>query len=136
MIDYELLAKIFPRTKDAKRWDTYLQSVPVPKKPIVTKSDARNKFLSRYFVRNANDKTTITEVDKIQYYSFGRNPRFVTTELTWKIIGKKQTEVSPSGIVDRGVEDYNRRQVQQKDLTFGGLSDYITDYTEFWVSET
>lgn len=136
MIDRELLRKIFPQKRDARRWENYLEITPTYRKPVVSQQDVRSKSITRYFVKLANDPTSIVEIDNGQYYKFSKNPRFAATEITWKIIGKKQTEVSPSGIVDRGVEDYNRRQVQQKDLTFGGLSDYITDYTEFWVSET
>jgi hypothetical protein len=39
------------------------------------------------------------------------------------------------GARDTGVRDYNKQLVERGDLTFGGLSNYIFDYLEYWVSE-
>jgi hypothetical protein len=61
------------------------------------------------------------------------NPRFITTQLQWKIVGKKATTVASSGAKNLGVRDYNLLEVTRADLTFGGLRRYITDYLAFWL---
>jgi hypothetical protein len=131
MIDETLYAKLY-RGNALKR---QLQETPQPSKPIITQSDANTGFVTRYFVRAANDKSSIVEVDEAQFATFEANPRFITTELRWKIRGKKDTTITKMGARDFGVGDYNKSLVERKDLTFGGLSTYIFDYLEYWVSE-
>jgi len=131
MIDETLYAKLYTGNTLKRQ----LQETPQPVKPIVTQSDAATGYIVRYFVRPANDKNAIVEVDKAQHTTFKSNPRFVTTELRWKIKGKKDTTVSKMGARDTGVRDYNKQLVERGDLTFGGLSNYIFDYLEYWVSE-
>jgi hypothetical protein len=131
MIDETLYAKLY-RGNTLKR---QLQETPQPAKPIITQSDANTGFVTRYFVRAANDKSSIVEVDEAQSATFEANPRFITAELRWKIRGKKDTTISNMGARDFGVRDYNKMLVERQDLTFGGLSTYIFDYLEYWVSE-
>lgn len=133
MIDKELLSKIYK--KDEITLEEMLDKTPVPKLPIVTQQDVKNKYITRYFVRLVNDKDYIVEVDKTQYQNFKENIRFLTTEIKWKIVGKKETDKLNTGINIHGVEDQNRITVADADLTFGGLSRYIMNYLEYWVSE-
>lgn len=136
MIDRRLLNIFFPPGNIANLAARQLQEMPVPKKPIVSRSDVERKFLTRYFVKQVNDNSFITEVDLRQYENFKENPRFAVAKIDWKIVGKKETEISRTGIVNRGVADYNLQEVSKIDLTFKGLLRYISNYTEYWISES
>ena len=136
MTDRELFRKIYPamKEKDIQK----LEATPEYVRPTVTVKDRDNKFMIRYFVRTITDKNMVTEVDKKQYNEFKNNSRFVTTEIRWKIVGKKETikKKTPSGELELlGTIDSNKIIVTQADLTFGGLRNYITNYSEFWLGE-
>jgi hypothetical protein len=135
MIDLELLNKIFKSNFEKANWAFISQEAPVPVRPVVTQSDARNGYIYRYFVKLVNSNQVIVEVDKKQYDSLKNNPRYVTTKLRWKIIGVKETSKSPSGSLNEGVADINEKEVLKADLTIKGIRSYIIDYLEFWQAE-
>lgn len=134
MIDTKLLQQLYP--EKTNQYNKILQEAPVFVLPIVTQQDAENGFITRYFARSSNDSSFITEIDKKQFTSLQNNPRFVTAELRWKIVGKKTTFQLPSGAIVYGIADVNRQTVSNADLTFGGLRNYIVDYEQFWLGET
>lgn len=136
MIDRKLLNTLFKDPPNVKKWSRILTEKPTPAPPIVSKQDIDRGLLDRYFVRPVNDTTFVVEIDEIQYEKFRNNPRFTTVQLRWKIIGKQETEISSTGVVNRGVREYNEEQVTKADLTFKVLYKYITNYTEYWISET
>ena len=133
MIDTDLLQKLY-KSNEQRLTDT-LDRVPSQVLPTVTQTDAKNGFIIRYFVRQVTDKNFIVEVNDSQYYELKENPRFVTTEIKWKIVGKKQNMTLSNGSKIFGVEDTNRVVVSEADLTFGGLLKYITSYLEYWFTE-
>jgi hypothetical protein len=135
MIDLNLLNKIFKSDFDKINWSYLSQETPRPVKPVVTQSDASNGYIYRYFVKLVNSNQLITEIDKSQYESLKENPRFVTIKLRWKIVGLKETSRSPSGAVNEGVADLNKKEVLKADLTIKGIRSYIIDYLEFWQAE-
>jgi len=134
MIDTKLLEQLYP--KKVNEYNKILQEAPVFVSPVVTQQDAENGFITRYFVKSANDSNFIVEIDIKQFTSLQNNPRFATTKLRWKIVGKKETFQLLSGPIVYGVADVNRQVVSNTDLTFGGLRKYIVDYEQFWVGET
>jgi hypothetical protein len=131
MIDRDLLNLLSKKRQIEK----ILEQTPQPVRPTVTQADADNGFITRYFIRQTTDKTFIVEVDVKQYDSLKDNPRFVTTKIKWKIIGKLETTKLPNGINLFGVRDQNRITVADADLTFGGLRDYISNYGELWLRD-
>ena len=133
MIDADLLQKLYK--SDERQLTDILDKMPLQVLPTVTQTDAKNGFIIRYFVRQVTDKNFIVEVDNSQYEEFKENPRFVTTTVKWKIIGKKQNMTLSNGSKIFGVEDANRVVVSEADLTFGGLLKYITSYLEYWFAE-
>lgn len=133
MIDLLLFRKLYPKQSD--RFGINLQVMPSTYIPVVTQFDYENKFITRYFLRMANDATFIIEVDKRQYEEFKQNPRFIYTTLQWKIVGKKDSTINPENTITYGVIDINRQATANADLTFGGLQRYIKDYAQFWVAE-
>ena len=133
MIDADLLQKLYK--SDERQLTDILDKMPLQVLPTVTQTDAKNGFIIRYFVRQVTDKNFIVEVDNSQYEEFKENPRFVTTTVKWKIVGKKQNMTLSNGSKIFGVEDANRVVVSEADLTFGGLLKYITSYLEYWFAE-
>jgi hypothetical protein len=133
MIDIDLIQKLYK--SDEQRLTRILDEMPTQSLPIVTQTDAKNGFIIRYFVRQVTDKGFIVEVDNSQYQELKENPRFVTTTVKWKIVGKKQNMTLLNGVTIYGVEDTNRVVVSEADLTFGGLLKYITSYLEYWFAE-
>ena len=103
--------------------------------PVVTQKDALQGFIVRYFVRPVNDVSMIVEVDKNQYENLKSNVRFICVMIEWRIVGKKETKMFPTGANIYGVGDLNRIEVANADLTFGGLTKYVNNYLEFWFSE-
>lgn len=134
MTDKKLFNKLYPMVAD--RLIPKLEMTPEYIRPVVTLSDKDNKFLKRYFVRRVTDLSLIVEIDKKQYNEFKTNSRFITTEINWKIVGKKETIKQSNGIELFGTIDTNKIAVTNADLTFGGLRNYITNYSEFWVGES
>lgn len=133
MIDNELLEKFFINKK--QELTSILEPHPYAVPPVVTQSDVSSGYITRYFVRVVNDREYVVEVDKKQYQNLKNNPRFVTTTVKWKIIGKKETITLQTGINLYGVEDLNKISVANADLTFGGLRKYISSYLDYWVAE-
>jgi len=132
-IDSKLLQSLYK--SDEQRLTDILDKMPSQVLPTVTQVDAKNGFIMRYFVRQVTDKNFVVEVDSTQYTEFKENPRFVTTTVKWKIVGKKQNMTLSNGATIYGVEDTNRVTVSEADLTFGGLLIYITSYLEYWLVE-
>lgn len=135
MIDEEMLKKIYPSLYKSKKMTVELQETLQSVSPIVTQSDAASGYIMRYFARPTNDKSYIVETDKTNYDNLKKNPRFITCVIKWKIVGPKESSKTSYGATSSGVKEYNIRAVSKADLTFGGLTSYIRNYTEYWISE-
>jgi hypothetical protein len=133
MIDNELLDKLYSTNSKIKV--EALQESPQPRIPVINVSDVKSGFINRYFIRPVNDMSYVLEIDGFQFNKFQKNPRFVTCKIQWKIVGQRGTFNRASGAIISGVEDLNRATVLNADLTFGGLSSYISDYLQYWISE-
>lgn len=133
-IDINTLNKLYTPSK-AKSIVDILQKSPQQVLPVVTSGDVEQKYLMRYFIRSVTDKNYIIEIDSAQYQQFLDNPLYVTTEIKWKIVGKRETIKKSQYVIVPGVEEQNRNAVIQADLTFGGLKRYITNYLEYWFAE-
>jgi hypothetical protein len=131
MINDSLLAQLYPAGK-RKQIAHLLETTPYVVKPIITQSDVTSKYIHRYFIRPVSDKTNIMEV---QYRQYKQNPIYIVADVKWKIIGQKETVITSGGARIPGVRDTNIQSVSVADLTFGGLSRYITNYLEFWYDE-
>jgi hypothetical protein len=134
MIRTDLLEEIYGNN-NFNFYTKILDKSPELRFPVVTKEDGLNGFISRYFVRFANDLKSVVEVDETQYNTFSSNPRFMTIKIDWQIIGKKETTITSSGAKKLGVADINRNEVTVADLTFVSLHMYIKNYLEYWLYE-
>lgn len=126
---------IKPNPVEANELSKQLIVTPIYVKPVVTVSDAKTGVITRYFTYLLNEPLDVVEIDSDQYQRFKENPRFLTTSIEWKIVGEKNSTTTSFGVRVLGVEDFNRQQVTQADLTFKNLHKYITDYTEYWLGE-
>lgn len=133
MIDQKLLDLLYKNKEQQLK--EFLEVIPQQVPPVVTQKDVMNGYITRYFVRQTNDTLFITEVDKKQYQEFKTNPRFIVTQIKWKIVGKKETLKLDNGSNVYGISDQNKITVSEADLTFRGLRTYITNYLEYWFSE-
>ena len=133
MIDTELLRQLYRSNEDELM--RTLDETPTPMPPVITQSDVREGFITRYFIHQVTDVNFILEVDKYQYEKFKENPRFAVTKIKWKIVGKKETIILNNNVNVYGVEDLNKIAVANVDLTFRGLRNYITNYLEYWFAE-
>jgi hypothetical protein len=132
-INNDLLNKLYPNKSISQQRG--MEASPSPVKLVVTNDDVDNKVVTRYFIKSANSNSQLMEIDAQQFAKFKTNNRFLTIKIDWKIVGNPKTNILPNGVVDLGVEDYNKEQVRKADITFGGLSTYIRDYLEFWYSD-
>lgn len=133
--DDNLLRQLYPQQYKSKRLEESLTDSPEPVSPVITQKDLMNGYIVRYFVRPVNDKTFIVEINQIQYSRFETNPRFLVTQIKWKIVGKKESTATEYGARIFGVRDINIKTVSEADLTFGGLLYYISDYAQYWQIE-
>jgi hypothetical protein len=134
-INRDFLNQLYTQSGADNLLDT-MSDTPTPYKPLVTQQDAEQGFITRYFVRAVTDKDYVVEVNLDDYSRLRENPRFVTAQVRWKIVGIKETITSASGVKNLGVNDYNILEVSMVDLTFGGLKRYIRNYLDFWLAET
>ena len=80
--------------------------------------------------------STISEINRETFNDLSQgikyNPvLYVTTSLPWRISGNLETTTS-NGIITRGVRQVNAETVQQTNLIFIGINQYLTDYAEFY----
>ena len=135
MIDKELLDRLYPELSRARKASIELQAPLQSYAPIVTQQDAQRGYIMRYFVRPVNEKNYIIETDQTNYDNYKTNARFITAAIKWKIVGPKESVKSNYGATSLGVKDANLQSVSNADLTFGGLTSYIRNYTEYWIAE-
>ena len=136
MVDALFLSKIKRYTVEANSLSKLLEMSLIYVAPIVTVSDAKSGYITRYFAYPLNEPFNLVEIDQDKYQKVTENFLFVTTSVEWKIVGKKESYTTSYGVRVLGVEDFNRNQVTQVDLTFKNLHKYINDYTQYWLGET
>ena len=110
-------------------------SIPRPYTPSPTNSDYQRGFFTRYFMRRVNGDV-INEISRETYNDLSQGEKYnsalyITISLPWLISGQLETTTS-NGIITRGVRQVNMETVQQTNLIFIGIDQYLTDYTEFY----
>ena len=111
----------------------YIQ--PTAHSVIVTKSDIRNGYITRYFIKKINNETII-EINRTQYDAWSQDviekKMYVATSLTWYISGA--IEDTTSGVVNiPGVITKNQKQVKYANRNLIGLSSKLTNFTEYYT---
>ena len=103
-----------------------------------TSEDYTNGFFTRYFTKRINnDPIVIFEIDEQTYDDLSsQSPKYNfalydVISLSWQISGQLET-TTENGIITRGVRQVNMETVQQTNLIFIGINQYLTDYAEFY----
>ena len=108
----------------------------------VTVEDKRRGYFLRYFIQQRNDVNgRIKEIDKKQHEDLlktdkGMNPSFYkSVVLRWKITGPRNDKLNRGIISIAGIEDTNKRTVQQKEFSIKGLlrsfANRFLEYSEY-----
>ena len=120
-----------------------LKSLPqtlLPKPTLVTPTgeDYTNGLFTRYFTKRINtNPIVIFEIDEQTYDDLSlQSPKYNfalydVISLSWQISGQLET-TTENGIITRGVRQVNMETVQQTNLIFIGINQYLTDYAEFY----
>jgi hypothetical protein len=115
VFDYDALPK---KSNLAEHFfPTYSKATPI-------ESDYLKGFVKRYYVRSMLNG--IIMETSIRDYSKVRPEVFEKTTITWKITGP----INDSGS-EPGIEDTNRRLVNLAEREVKGITNYITNFTEF-----
>ena len=154
--DFELVPKsinspgsddyLFVKSKDNRILNILnpdLKSLPqtlLPKPTLVTPigEDYTNGLFTRYFAKRINtNPITIFEIDEQTYDDLSlQSPKYNfalydVISLSWQISGQLET-TTENGIITRGARQVNMETVQQTNLIFIGINQYLTDYAEFY----
>jgi len=102
---------------------------PVPTEVAPTQDDYKLGHFNRYFIQQRNDRhSRIREVDKDQYDALasnttGLNPNYYKgMMLRWKIKGPKNDIMRGTKLIKAGVEDTNRRTIEEKEFRMSGIT--------------
>lgn len=105
----------FPETKE-------------PPKP--TQKDYERGVFQRFFVRKKGTGNVI-EVSQSDYREFDGSRYFIRFSLKWKVSGPRHDVFNSAGYpIETGVEDTNRRIVEQTDQR--GIEDFLDDPLQYW----
>jgi len=154
--DFELVPKsinspgsndyLFVKSKDNRILNILnpdLKSLPqtlLPKPTLVTPTgeDYTNGLFTRYFAKRINtNPIVIFEIDEQTYDDLSlQSPKYNfalydVISLSWQISGQLET-TTENGIITRGVRQVNMETIQQTNLIFIGINQYLTDYAEFY----
>lgn len=84
----------------------------------------------RFFVRKRGT-AEISELTKDKYKNFSNSRYFIRFSLKWKVSGPRHDVFNSEGYpIETGVEDTNRRIVEQTDQR--GIEDFLDDPLEHW----
>lgn len=104
----------------------------VPKnKPVPTAEDYTNGYITRYFVKKANENVTF-EISYITSRSINSN-LYKVVNLRWKISGPKN-DIYKNGIMDKaGVIEQNKFEIDRVKKEEGvDLSGTLNNLLEYW----
>lgn len=106
--------------------------------PILTDKDYEKGYLTRYFIKQRNNKNArIIEIDKKQYDSLntkdkGINERFyMGMELDWKVVGPIYDGFKNNEIYIYGVADTNNRTLTLKEDEMSNIKNNLQDLLQF-----
>jgi hypothetical protein len=138
--DYTLSSNNEFYTQILKGDDDEIQQLPqysIPKPSIIlpTSNDYSSRFFIRYFMKRVNG-SNISEISRETFNDLSQGIKYnsalyITTSLSWSISGQLET-TTENGIITRGVRQVNMETVQQTNLVFIGIDQYLTDYAEFY----
>jgi len=102
---------------------------PVGTEIAPTNDDYKLGHFIRYFIQQRNDRQgRIREIDKDQYKALadsatGLNPNYYkAVTVRWKLTGPEHDKIKNSRITIPGIEDTNRRSVEEREFRMPGIA--------------
>lgn len=106
--------------------------------PVLTREDYKLGIITRYFYKKINSNyKTIKEINQEVYTSILNKEKTydyisnIVTKLPWKISGPLHDEYQNNILINPGIIDTNKRQIQIAERNFPGLSNYLVNPAEF-----
>jgi hypothetical protein len=107
---------------------------PQSTQPIITIQSRNAGFISRYFLKKANEYVII-EVDESQYNKWGiqqiDSNLWYATQITWYITGNLNDEMQ-RGVLIRGVIEKNLQEIQRAETEVPGISLILTNPVQYY----
>lgn len=105
--------------------------VPFSNKPKITVEDVSTGFVNRYFVKQLSSKK-ITEIDKVQYDKFVRNPYYTAITVPWAIAGYDKDILDNSGNLILGAANRNLQIIKYYEEKMSGLGNILKNPLEYF----
>lgn len=105
--------------------------VPFSNKPKITVEDVNTGFVNRYFVKQLSSKK-ITEIDKVQYDKFVRNPYYTAITVPWAIAGYDKDILDNSGNLILGAANRNLQIIKYYEEKMSGLGNILKNPLEYF----
>jgi hypothetical protein len=101
----------------------------------INKTDIRNGFITRYFIKKINNETII-EINQNQYNAWLQDviekKMHIAITLTWYISGNIE-DITSGIVVIPGVISKNQKQVAYASKTLPGLSNILINFIEYYT---
>jgi hypothetical protein len=117
---YLILSKL-----DILNNDILYQSIPVIPDKV--------EFITRYILKKINENKFL-EIDESQFLFSRNTPLYISTTLSWKVRGNLNNIIK-NEVLYKGVIEYNRDSVLLTNNNMPGISNYITNYSQFYQGD-
>jgi hypothetical protein len=108
---------------------------PYASKPVITKTDISNKFVTRFFIKRIND-TNILEINQATYQNWSTNKidkkMYNAVSIEWAIAGNIEDSFNGSVFVP-GVLTKNKQSIEAASIRLPELQNAITNFTEYYT---
>ena len=111
-------------------YDGLITSYPVYNKVIPTENDYESGFITRYFVKKANDKI-VYEVASDNYTDISTNI-YIKIAINWKLTGKRNDVFKDKIKIEEGVYEYNRNQINIHKKYIPEIESTLKNPLEYW----
>lgn len=110
------------RYKEINKTDTVYDGVQIQTHtPIITNTDYKKGFITRYFIQKANDtESTIYEVDNIGFSKAIDNPFYKLVNINWRLTG-----------TDEQIKDSNSKAIRLLTTEIPKLYLYLPNLLQF-----
>ena len=98
--------------------------------PNPSKTDYDSGFITRYFLKNVSS-SKIYEVSRDNYTSVV-DSLYIKNEIEWKITGNKNTTTSNGNVINVGVYDFNKKNIEDLNYKMNGIKTILYNPLQFW----
>lgn len=104
----------------------------------ITNEDIKNGYITRYFIKKRNDRTSdIIEISKEDYSTLNQLGTGIDgflykgIEMKWRITGSIE-DYEKNGILILGVRNSNKKMAFSKEREMRGITNFLGDFLEFY----